>query len=64
MPKIELTKSELREVSHCLNVELENCQEEILRKYPEGCYDTESRKSYQKSVRLLKSVIEKIRDSK
>ena len=63
MPTIELTEAEASEVVGCLTVELENCEEELLREYPKGGYDADGRKSYQKAVRLLKSAIQKFKEA-
>jgi hypothetical protein len=64
MPTIELTKSEAKEVLSCLMVELENCEEEVRRPdYQPGERDADCGKSYRKAIRLLTSVIEKLRET-
>jgi hypothetical protein len=60
MPKIDLTKAELKEVKDCLILEMENVQEN-LRRYPKGDRD---HASYAKAWRLLDSILYKIAGAK
>ena len=64
MPKIDLTKPEAKEVLSCLIVELENCEEEVRRPdYQPGERDAACGTSYRKAIRLLKSVIKKLKEA-
>ena len=60
MPKIDLTKAELKEAWGCLTVEQENVTE-MLRRYPKGDRDHDS---YAKAARLLDSLLYKIAEAK
>jgi hypothetical protein len=60
MPKIDLTKAELKEVKDCLSLEMANVQEH-LRRYPKGDRD---HAPYAKAWRLLDSILYKIAGAK